>query len=69
MLCLIDFTHSDGKEKMYAIGIPQLHVKKKKRKKKRGALHPGLILITTKRFQLYFFINTPQQQKINKTTS
>lgn len=68
MLCLIDFTHSDGKEKMYAIGIPQLHVKKKK-KKKRGALHPGLILITTKRFQLYFFINTPQQQKINKTTS
>lgn len=36
MLCLIDFTHSDGKEKMYAIGIPQLHVKKKKRKKKGG---------------------------------
>lgn len=62
MLCLIDFTYSDGKGKMYAIGIPQLHVKKKR------ALHPGLFLIITKRFQLYFIINTPQQKK-NKTTS
>lgn len=58
MLCLIDFTHSDGKEKMYAIDIPQLHVKKKR----GGALHPGLFLIITKRFQLYFIINTPQQK-------
>lgn len=69
MLCLLDFTHSDGKEKMYAIGIPQLHVKKKKKKEKKAAFHPGLFLIITKRFQLYFIINTPQQKEINKTTS
>lgn len=56
MLCLIDFTHSDGKEKMYAIGIPQLHVKKKKKRKgKKKGITSRIVSDNYKAFPIIFY--------------